>query len=214
MYYFPGHLQTISIDEYLPLSLQNLVIVCYFIQFLCRCIIFLYIYRQSSWTNISSLSKAIVCYLIQFRVGCHIFLIILRHKAQHAPPPQCAQIEVFWKQFDISFVFQGITMKFGGQTQFYVWTKVIYFNSRNILYCARARAFSLAENCYIQGNLHDDVNSSDILMNFILNVEFNSINWNFKFILRLVRAFVHAHARIDKKNTPFQENPSYLACLK
>ena len=91
----------------------------------------------------------------------------------------------------------------------------LYILIQEIFYTARVRArFLLLKNCYIQGNLHDDVNSSDILMNFILNVEFNSINWNFKFILRLVRAFVHAHARIDKKNTPFQENPSYLACLK
>ena len=42
----------------------------------------------------------------------------------------------FWNQFDISFVFQGILRKFGGQSQFYVWTKFIYFDPRNIFYNA------------------------------------------------------------------------------
>ena len=32
----------------------------------------------------------------------------------------CPDQGFFWKQFNISFVFKGILMKFGGQAQFYV----------------------------------------------------------------------------------------------
>ena len=53
----------------------------------------------------------------------------------------------------------------------------LYILIQEIFYTARVRArFTLLKNRYIQGNLNNNVNSSDILMNFILNVEFNSIN--------------------------------------
>ena len=53
----------------------------------------------------------------------------------------------------------------------------LYILFQEIFYTARVRArFLLLKNRYIQGHLHDDVNSLDILMNFILNVEINSIN--------------------------------------
>ena len=55
-----------------------------------------------------------------------------------APPPLCAQIKVFGKEFDISFFFQGILMKFGGQAQFYIWTK-LYIVIQEIFSKTRAR---------------------------------------------------------------------------
>ena len=98
--------------------------------------------------------------------------------------------------------FKVFQLKFGGQSQFYVWTKIIYCDPRNQFYSARARAFSLAENRFIQGNINNDVISSDIFMKYFSKVKYNFRKLNYKVFSRLVRVFVHTRARIDKI-TPF-----------
>ena len=97
----------------------------------------------------------------------------------------------------------------------FMYEPKLYILIQEIFSTAHARArFLLLKNCYIQGNVNNNVNSSDIMTIFFVKVEFDSIKWNFKVILRLVRAFVHAHARIDKITHFFREKPSYLAFSK
>ena len=97
----------------------------------------------------------------------------------------------------------------------FMYEPKLYILIQEIFSTAHARArFLLLKNRYIQGNVNNNVNSSDIMTIFFVKVEFDSIKWNFKVILRLVRAFVHAHARIDKITHFFREKPSYLAFSK
>ena len=97
----------------------------------------------------------------------------------------------------------------------FMYEPKLYILIQEIFSTAHARArFFLLKNRYIQGNVNNNVNSSDIMTIFFVKVEFDSIKWNFKVILRLVRAFVHAHARIDKITHFFREKPSYLAFSK
>ena len=87
-----------------------------------------------------------------------------------------------------------------------MYEKKLYILTQEIFSTTRVRArFLLLIFFYIHGTLNNNVISSEVLMKFSSKVKINVKKLNSEVISRLVRAFVHARAHIDKITYFFRE---------